>query len=86
MSTLHPLEVVNRGSGTQLQVEKLCFCTPALCTYRLNRTTGEPPEDGEMNEITLPSRQQIRNSSSGGLRSSTLLLVTEVLHNINLYE
>ena len=35
---------------------------------------GEPPEDGEMNEMTLPSRHRIRNSSPGGLRPSTLPL------------
>ena len=35
---------------------------------------GEPHEDGEMNEMTLPSRHNIRNSSLGGLRSSTLPL------------
>ena len=34
----------------------------------------EPPEEGEMNEITLPSRHKIRNLSSGGLRQSRLLL------------
>ena len=33
---------------------------------------GEPPEDGEMSEITLPSRHRMLNSSPGGLRSSTL--------------
>ena len=46
---------------------------PPLCTCRLKwarRTL--PPEDGEMNEMTLPSR--IRNSSPGGLRPSTLPL------------
>ena len=35
---------------------------------------GEPPEDGEMIEMTLPSRHRIRNSSPGGLRPSTLPL------------
>ena len=34
----------------------------------------EPPEDGEMNVMTLPSRHRIRNSSPGGLRPSTLPL------------
>ena len=33
---------------------------------------GEPPEDGEMNEMTLPSRHMIQHSS--GLRPSTLPL------------
>ena len=35
---------------------------------------GEPPENGEMNEMTLPSRQRIQNSSTGGLRQSRLPL------------
>ena len=36
---------------------------------------GEPPEDGEMNAMTLTSRHmQIRNSNYGGLRSSSLPL------------
>ena len=35
---------------------------------------GEPPEDGEMIEMTLSSRHRIRNSSPGGLRPSTLPL------------
>ena len=33
---------------------------------------GEPPEDDEMNEMTLPSRHRIRNSSPNDLRPSTL--------------
>ena len=35
---------------------------------------GEPPEDGEMSEMTLPSRHRIRNSNPGGRRPSTLPL------------
>ena len=35
---------------------------------------GEPPEDGEMNEMTLPFTHRIRNSCPGGLRPSTLPL------------
>ena len=35
-----------------------------------------------MNEMTLPSRHRIRNSSPSGLRPSTLLQVTEAPHNI----
>ena len=35
----------------------------------------ESPEDGEMSEMTLPSRHRIRNSSPGGPRPSTLPLV-----------
>ena len=32
----------------------------------------EPPGDGEIKEVTLPSRHKNRNSSPGGLRPSTL--------------
>ena len=46
-----------------------------LCTNRLN-WTEEPHEDGEMSEMTLPSRHRIRNSRAGGLRSCTLPLGT----------
>ena len=42
-------------------------------TYRLIGP-GEPHEDGEMSEMTLPSRHRIRNSSPNGLRASTLPL------------
>ena len=38
---------------------------------------AKPPEDGEVNEMTLSFRDRIRNSSPGGLRPST-----EALHNI----
>ena len=42
-----------------------------------------PPEDGEMNEKTLPYRHRIRNSSPGSLRPSTVYLsVTEAPYNI----
>ena len=44
---------------------------PPLCTYRLTGP-GEPPEDGEMIEMSLSSRHRIRNSSPGGQRPSTL--------------
>ena len=45
-----------------------------LCTYRLNWV--REPHDGEINEMTLPSRHIIRKSSLGFgcLRSSTLPL------------
>ena len=36
---------------------------------------GQPPDDGEMNEMTLPSRHRIRNSNRGCLRPNTLPLV-----------
>ena len=42
---------------------------PPLCTYMLK---WEHPEDGEMNEMTLPSRHWMQNSGRGGLRPSTL--------------
>ena len=35
---------------------------------------GGPPEDGEINEMTLPSRHMIRNSGPRGLVTSTLPL------------
>ena len=41
-----------------------------------------PPQAGEINEMTLPSRHIIRNLSPGGLRPSTLPSDTEVPHNI----
>ena len=34
----------------------------------------EPPEDGEMSKMTLPSRYRTRNSGHDGLRPSTLPL------------
>ena len=33
-----------------------------LCAHIGQTGPGEPPEDGEMNEMTLPSRHRIRNS------------------------
>ena len=44
-----------------------------FCTCRLDRP-GKHPEDGEINVMTLPSRDRIRNSRPGGLRSNTLPL------------
>ena len=35
---------------------------------------GEPLEDGQMNEMTLPSRHGIQNTSPDGLKPSTLPL------------
>ena len=46
-----------------------------LCAHIGKTGPREPPEDGEMNEITLPYRHRIRNSSPGGLRPSILPLV-----------
>ena len=45
-----------------------------LCAHVGLTGPGEPPEDGEMIEMTLSSRHRIRNSSPGGLRPSTLPL------------
>ena len=46
---------------------------PHLRTYRLT-LPREPPEDGQMNEMTLPSKHRIRNLNPGGLSPSTLPL------------
>ena len=48
----------------------------------------ETPEDGEMSEMTLPSRHRIRNSSPGGLRQrpSLYLSVTKAPHNTEFNE
>ena len=43
-----------------------------LCAHIGLTGPGEPPEEGEMNEMTLSSRHRIRNSRPGGLRPSTL--------------
>ena len=45
-----------------------------LCPHIDKTGPGEPPEDGEIYEMTLSSRHSIRNSSPGGLRQSTLPL------------
>ena len=45
-----------------------------LCAHIGQIGPGEPPEDGEMNEMTVSSRHITRNSSPGGLRQSTLHL------------
>ena len=45
-----------------------------LCAHIGQTGPGEPPEDGEMFEMTLSSRHRIRNSSPGCLRPSTLPL------------
>ena len=46
-----------------------------LCTHLGQTGPEEHPEDGEMNEMTLPSRQKTRTSSRGVLSPSTLPLV-----------
>ena len=45
-----------------------------LCAHIGWTGPGEPPEGGEMIEMTLSSRHRIRNSNPGGLRPSTLPL------------
>ena len=45
-----------------------------LCAHVCYTGPREPPEDGEMNEMTLPSRHRIQHSSPGSLRSGTLPL------------
>ena len=44
--------------------------------------SGEPPEDGEMNEMILPSSHRIRNSIPSGLILSTLPLCREGSQNL----
>ena len=48
-----------------------------LCAHIGSTGPGEPPEDGKMIEMTLSSRDRIRNSRPDGLRPSTLPLVAE---------
>ena len=43
-------------------------------SHRRLQRPGESPQDGEMNEMTQPSKDRIRNSSPGSLRSITLPL------------
>ena len=74
---------MDRVSETQLTVDKNCNEVKKKRnesdfkqlpgTYSLN-WPGEPPGDGEMSDVTVPSRHRIRNSNPGGLRPSTLPL------------
>ena len=43
-----------------------------LCAHVGKTATGEPLEDGEINEMTLLSWHRFQNSNPGGLRPSTL--------------
>ena len=45
-----------------------------FCAHIGKNGPEEPSEDGEMYEMTLLSRQKIRNLCPGGLRPSTLPL------------
>ena len=45
---------------------------PLLGTYRPNWNRKKTPEGGEMNEMTLPSKHGLHNSSPAGLRPSSL--------------
>ena len=38
-----------------------------FCAHTGSTGPGEPPEAGEMSEMTLPSRHRIRNPNPGGL-------------------
>ena len=60
--------------------------TDHVCAHMGLTGTGEPAEDGEMNEMTLLSRHRIRNSIPGGLRLSTLPLAHELPTILNLHE
>ena len=50
-----------------------------FCSHTGKIGPEEPPEDGEMNEMTLPSRHRIRNSNPH-------LSVTEAPHNTEFYK
>ena len=45
-----------------------------ICAHIGYTGPGEPPKNGEVNEMTLPSRHMIQNSSPVGLSPSTLPL------------
>ena len=53
-----------------------------ICAHIGYTGPGEPPDDGEMNEMTLPSSHMNRNSSPGGLTADRYLSVREAPHNI----
>ena len=52
----------------------LILCNNHLRLNEMNGSFRPPPDNGEMNEMTLPSRHRILNLSPGGLRSSTIPL------------
>ena len=54
--------------------EKMNQALGHFCAYTGLIGPIEPPEDGEMSEMALPSRHRIKNSNPGGLRPSTLPL------------
>ena len=56
------------------QLNEMSRALGHLCAHIGETGPGEPPEEGEMIGMTLPSRHRIRNSSSGGLMPSTLPL------------
>ena len=43
-----------------------------FCAHAGSTGPGESPEDGEMDQLTLPFRHRMRNSSPGGQGPSTL--------------
>ena len=46
-----------------------------LCAHIGQTGSGEPPEDSEMDEMTLPSRHRVRNSSREAPHNSESLQV-----------
>ena len=56
-----------------------------LCAHIGWTGPGEPPEDGEINEMTLSTRHRVRISSTGSPRSSTPPLGHEAPHNTEFY-
>ena len=73
----HHIELISsqcsRGPGAVVKAG-LNGVLGQLCAHIGWTGPWEPPEDGEMNEMTLPSKHMIVNSSSGGLRRCTLPL------------
>ena len=68
------------------QINKMNEVLGHICAHIGSPGPVEHPKDGEMNEMTLPSRHRIRDSSpSSGLRPHTYLLVTETPHNIEYF-
>ena len=68
------LRIYKETLTTLLVMVFSCITEKCTCAHVGQTATGEPPEDGEMNEMALPSRHRARNSSSGGLRPSMFLL------------
>ena len=56
-----------------------------FCAHTSKIGPGEPPDDGEMSEMTLPSRHRIRNSKPGCRRPSTLTIKQLMVMRLNIY-